>query len=155
MGFKLIRIGKWQPIRMRFNWKTTLLALATIVLMLALSEKVDWIPSDIKPTVATIINGAVCAIVVASIERMLPRRGWKVATTLSFSMSLLFLIYGVVNLIKGVQDQAVLSLTIFGLVFVLGIYCAWRWRRYYNLLLERKAMIEMAAKRRIRREKML
>ena len=149
MGFKLIRIGKWQ-IRMRFNWKVTLLALVTIFLMLFLSEKTDWIPSDIKPEASTIISGAVSAVVVASIERMLPRRGWRVATILSFSMGLLFLIYGVVNLVRGVQDQAVLSLVIFGLVFMLGIYCIWRWRRHYNLVLERKATIEMISARRKR-----
>ena len=150
MGFKLIRIGRWQPIRMRFNWKTTLLAVVTALLMLALSGRVDWASPNMKSVVATIIPGIVSAIVAVSIERMLPRRGWRVATILSFSMGLLFLIYGVVNLLKGIQDQAVLSLTISGLVFMLGVYCIWRWRRHYNLLLERKASIEMISARRKR-----
>ena len=150
MGFKFIRIGRWQPIRMRFNWKTTLLAVVTALLMLALSGRVDWASPNMKSVVATIIPGIVSAIVAVSIERMLPRRGWRVATILSFSMGLLFLIYGVVNLLKGVQDQAVLLLTISGLVFMLGVYCIWRWRRHYNLLLERKATIEMISVRRKR-----
>ena len=150
MGFKFIRIGRWQPIRMRFNWKTTLLAVVTALLMLALSGRVDWASPNMKSVVATIIPGIVSAIVAVSIERMLPRRGWRVATILSFSMGLLFLIYGVVNLLKGIQDQAVLSLVIFGFVFMLGVYCIWRWRRHYNLLLERKASIEMISARRKR-----
>ena len=150
MGFKFIRIGRWQPIRMRFNWRATLLAVVTALLMLALSGRVDWASPNMKSVIGVIIPGLVSAIVATSIERMLPRRGWRVATILSFSMSLLFLIYGVVNLIKGVQDQAVLSLTIFGLVFMLGIYCIWRWRRHYNLIVERKATIEMISARRKR-----
>ncbi len=156
MGLKLIRIGKWQPIRMRFNWwKTLLLILVLFGGIFLLEEKCTWISSDIKPTIGKIIQFAICAIIMTSINRMLPRRQGRVATILSFAMSLLFMIYGVVSLFKGETDQAVLSFVIFGVVFMLGIYCAWRWRRHYLHVRERQFSMQMAAKRRIRREKML
>ena len=157
MGFKLIRIGKWQPIRMRFNWKTALIILALFGLIFLLGKRCDWISSDIKPTIGEIIKFAICAIVMTSLNRMFPRRQHRIATILSFAMGFVFIIFGIVGILQDgdMGESASVCLLIGGLLFLLGLFCAWRWRRHYLHVRERQYFIQQASKRRIRQEKLL
>ena len=151
MGFKFIRIGRWQPIRMRFNWRTTLIILILLGLIFMLGKKCDWI-SPIIPSFKEVIKIAICAIIMASFRRMLPRRQHMIATILSFAMSVVFMTFGIVGVLQdgNIEESESVCLVVGGLLFLLGSFCAWRWRRHYNMIVERKATIEMISARRKR-----